>query len=203
MLFPDLEQLRLPCTFERLVPGRLHPDGRRYLPLILLRLPASPGEVGPAAMLNASPPVRLDPAATYVAEVTTLGVVDRHHVVDPALEGREGSARLVFLLSSVRLQEPPLRQGFADAGEAEGWAGMAPVAYGRVVGVPTWEAGQAPLPYESLYTELLLDVGIGIVGVRTSATAASLTESLGKARIEPGDWLRVSRSRIDILAFDT
>jgi hypothetical protein len=53
-----------------------------------------------------------------------------------------------------------------------------------------------------LYTELLLDIGSGIVGVRTSATAESLAESLGKPRIEPGDWLRVSRSRIDILGFE-
>jgi len=32
-------------------------------------------------------------------------------------------------------------------------------------------------------------------------TAASLTESIGKPHIEPGDWLEVRRSRIDILAF--
>jgi len=190
MRFPLSDQLVLPCTFEGLVPGRLHPDGRRYLPLILLRLPA-PGH-SPASA-----------GAAQVTNVTTLGVVDRHHVVDQALEGRKGIARLVFLLSSVRLQEPPFRLGLVEEqGAAGGWASTAPTAYGRVITVPTWEAGQQHLPYESLYTEMLLDVGIGVVGVRTSATAASLAESLGKARVEPGDWMSVWRSRIDILAFE-
>ena len=188
MRFPLVDQLELPCTFEGLVPGRLHPDGRRYLPLIVLRLPA--------ARANA-------PTATPTAGVTTLGVVDRHHLVDQALEGRAGIARLVFLLSSVRLQDPPLRQGLADEeGGPGGWASMAPVAYGRVVAVPTWEQGETPLPYESLYTELVLDIGIGTIGVRTSTTAADLAQSLGKARVEVGDWLRVWRSGIDILAFE-
>ena len=77
-----------------------------------------------------------------------------------------------------------------------------PVAYGQVVSIPTWEAERTHLPYEALHTELLLDIGIGVIGVRTSATATSLAESLGKPRIEPGDWLRVSRSRIDILGFE-
>jgi hypothetical protein len=180
MRFPSSDQLGLRCRFERFVPGRLHADGRRYLPLILLR----PSEV------------------PDVTTVPTLGVVDRHHVVDPALEGREGLARLVFLLSSVRLQEPPLRRGLvAEDGQDEGPLSTAPIAYGQVVAVPTWEAEQQHLPYESLYTELLLDIGTGIVGVRTNATAASLAEHLGKTRIEPGDWLRVWRSRIDILGF--
>jgi hypothetical protein len=184
MRFPRVEQLTLPCRFEQLVPGRPHPDGRRYLPLILLGLPPQAG----------SPPG---------ASVRTLGVVDRHHVVDPALEGRVGIARLVFLLSGVRVQEPPFRQGLEDAaGSAAGGMSTAPVAYGRVISIPTWEAERTPLPYEALHTELLLDIGIGVVGVRTSATAASLAESLGKAQIEPGDWLQVSRSRIDILGFE-
>jgi hypothetical protein len=182
MRFPAIEQLYLPCVFERLVPGKPHADGRRYLPLIVLRLPApSPGRSPESA--------------------TAIGVVDRHHVVDLTLAGRAGVARLVFLLSSVRLQ-PSGRQGIAaEAGLAEGRASTTPIAYGRVVAVPTWEAEQEHLPYESLYTELLLDVGVGIIGVRTSATAASLAETIGKPRIEPGDWLTVSRSRIDILGF--
>jgi hypothetical protein len=181
MRFPAIDQLVLPCRFERLVAGKLHADGRRYLPLILLRLP--------------EPPVG-------VHTVPLLGVVDRHHVVDATLEGHDGNARLVFLLSNVRLQEPP-RQGLAaEADLTDDRASTAPTAYGRVVAVPTWEAEQQHLPYESLYTELLLDIGLGIVGVRTNATAASLAERLGKSRIEPGDWLRVWRSRIDILGFE-
>ncbi|HET9223199.1 MAG TPA: hypothetical protein VFO07_11885, partial [Roseiflexaceae bacterium] len=137
-----------------------------------------------------------------VLALPLLGVVDRHHRVDPALEGRVGVARLVFLLSNLRLLDTP-RQGLAaEADLADDRASTAPTAYGRVVAVPTWEAEQQHLPYESLYTELLLDIGQGVVGVRTNATAASLAERLGKSRIEPGDWLRVWRSRIDILGFE-
>jgi hypothetical protein len=184
MRFPSSEQLNLPCTFAQLVPGRQHPDGRRYLPLIVLRLPdARPVDDQPA--------------------VAALGVVDRHHVVDLALAGRAGVARLVFLLSSVRLEVDRPRQGLVAEGNlAAGRASMAPIAYGRVVAVPAWEAEREHLPYESLYTELLLDIGAGIIGVRTSVTAASLAETIGKPQIEPGDWLEVRRSRIDILAFE-
>jgi hypothetical protein len=184
MRFPQSEQLNLPCAFERLIPGKQHPDGRRYLPLIVLRLADAP-------------PLDGRPAAT------ALGVVDRHHVVDPALVGRAGRARLVFLLSSVRLQAGPRLQGLAaEDGLAEGRASTMPAAYGRVVAVPSWEAEREHLPYESLYTELLLDIGAGVIGVRTSVTAASLAETIGKPRIEPGDWLEVRRSRVDILAFE-
>ncbi len=183
MRFPQAEQLRLPCVFERFVPGQLHADGRRYLPLIVLRLESSS-------------------APNNVTTASTLGVVDRHHVVDPALAGRAGVARLVFLLSSVRVQDPPPRLGLvAEAGLPAGRASIVPTAYGRVVAVPSWEAERAQLPYESLYAELLLDVGAGIVGVRTSVTAGSLAESIGKPRVEPGDWLEVRRSRIDMLEF--
>jgi hypothetical protein len=183
MRFPQIETVALPCTFEGLVPGKLHEDGRRYLPLILLRLPSLNGHGQP--------------------RVATLGVVDRHHVVRPDLAGRAGVARLVLLLSTIRLQEPPRRQGlFAEPGLAAGRASTAPEALGRVVSVPSWEADREHLPYETLYTELVLDVGIGTVGVRTSATAASLAEQIGAAQIRPGDWLAVRRSRFDILAFE-
>jgi hypothetical protein len=184
MRFPLSEQLSLPCTFAQFVPGRQHPDGRRYLPLIVLR----PAEARPVAGRPA---------------VGALGVVDRHHVVDLALEGRAGVARLVFLLSSVRLQGGQPCQGLvAEHGLAEGRASTAPSAYGRVVAVPAWEVQREYLPYESLYTELLLDVGVGIIGVRTSVTAASLAETIGKPQIELGDWLELQRSRVDVLAFD-
>jgi hypothetical protein len=113
-------------------------------------------------------------------------------------------ARLVFLLSAVRLQEGAPRRGLvAEERIAAGRASTMPTAYGRVVAVPSWEAEQRHLPYESLYAELLLDVGAGVIGVRTSLTAASLAESIGKPRVEPGDWLEVRRSRIDILGFES
>jgi hypothetical protein len=157
------------------VPGRPHPDGRRYLPLLIF-------DAGVAA---------------------PLGVVDRHHRVAPELVGRTGSVRLVFLLSSVTLQRTDeQRQGLVVEPTPSRLASTAPEAYGRVVAVPTWEEQRGTLAYESLYTEFLLDAGIGVVGVRTAATAASLAEALGKARVESGDWVKVGRSRIDILSFE-
>ncbi len=181
MRFSLSDQLAFPCVFERLVPGQLHADGRRYLPLIVLRPTGARGLAGPA-------------------NIASLGVVDRHHTVDLALEGRAGVAKLVFLLSQVRLQQGPRRQGLlAEDGLAAGRASTMPAAYGQVLAVPAWEAEREHLPYEALYTELLLDIGIGTIGVRTSVTAASLAESLGKPQIEPGDWIEVRRSRIDIL----
>jgi hypothetical protein len=183
MRFPLSDRLTLPCVFERFVPGQLHSDGRRYLPLIVLQ----PTKIGSGNTLS----------------TPLLGVVDRHHVVDPQLVGRAGVARLVFLLSSVRLQEAASRQGLlAESGLPDGRPLTMPIAYGQVIAVPSWEAERQHLPYESLYTELLLDVGVGVVGVRTSVTAESLAETIGKPRIEPGDWLEVRRSRIDILAFE-
>lgn len=184
MRFPHSDQLGLACMFERLVPGQLHPDGRRYLPLVVLR-PTGAG------------------ASSAQGTATTLGVVDRHHVVDPELVGHLGSAKLVFLLSSVRLQDSASYKGLlAEPDLAAGRASTMPIAYGQVIAVPSWEAEREHLPYESLYTELLLDVGVGVIGVRTSVTAASLAETIGKPQLEPGDWLEVRRSRVDILGFE-
>jgi hypothetical protein len=183
MRFPLSGRLALPCVFQRFIPGQLHSDGRRYLPLIVLQ------------------PTKIESGNTL--STLLLGVVDRHHVVDPQLIGCAGVARLVFLLSSVRLQETASRQGLvAEPSLPDGRASTMPIAYGQVIAVPSWEAEREHLPYESLYTELLLDVGAGVVGVRTSVTAESLAETIGKPRIEPGDWLEVRRSRIDILAFE-
>lgn len=185
MRFPQSDRLSLPCVFERLVPGQLHPDGRRYLPLIVLR----PTSFGDSSNPHAA---------------ARLGVVDRHHVVDPELVGRAGVAKLVFLLSSVRLQDATMRKGLlAEPDLAAGRASTMPTAYGQVIAVPSWEAEREHLPYESLYTELLLDAGVGVIGVRTSVTAASLAETIGKTRLEPGDWLEVRRSRVDILGFES
>jgi hypothetical protein len=176
--FTLAERLALPCVLERFLPGRLHPDGRRYLPTIVLRLQPLPGAIA------------------------LVGAVDRHHVVDSALHGHPGVARLVLLLSQVRLQQGSSRQGLFDAAADQQGYSTSPRAYGQVVAIPTWEVQRGHLPYESLYTELLLDVGHGIIGVRTSATAPDLAQRLGKASIEPGDWLEVDRSRIDILRLE-
>ncbi len=176
MRFPAAERLHLPCRFAQLVPGRKSADGRQVLPVVVLQ-PLSPG-------------------------LPAVGVVDRHHLVDPSLCGREGSARLVFLLSRFHLQMPPFRQGLVPEPAARDLGfSTTPEAFGRVLDVLTWEVEHEHLPYEALYVELLIDLGSAVVGLRSSATAASLAQALGKPRIEPGDWLHIERSRIDILAF--
>jgi len=178
MRFPLLDKVALPCELERLVPGRLHPDGRRYLPLIVLR-PAS------------------DSAGIR------LGVVDRHHRVREEAVGKVGVARLVCALSQLRLQTCAPRRGLTPEATAQpGEPITAPLIYGEVLEVAAWEAGRGQLPYEALYTELLLDIGIGTVGLRTSLTAASLADAIGKPYLAPGDFIELSRSRIDILAFE-
>ena len=172
--FAHQEELHLPATFVRYVPGRLHPDGRRYLPLLIF-------DIGAAA---------------------PLGVVDRHHLVPPDLAGRTGFAQLVFLLSNVSLQsEGEQCRGLVPEPDLGERASTAPESYGQVLAVPAWEEQRGTLAYESLFTEFLLDIGLGVVGVRTAVTADSLAEAFGKERIETGDWVRVGRSRIDILGF--
>lgn len=181
MRFPLLEQLDLPCVFEGIVPGQLHPDGRRYLPLIVLR-PTGRADLLPAGLL--------------------LGVVDRHHRVAEEAVGRTGRARLVCALSDLRLQAPPPRTGLRPEAHWPGGVSTRPVLLGRVVAVAAWEASSGHLPYEALYTELSLDIGVGIVGLRTSVTADNMAAAIGKARVEPGDYIELTRSRIDILGFE-
>jgi hypothetical protein len=173
--FPLLDQVALPVRFERYVPGKLHPDGRRYLPLLVLALPDS----------------------------AHIGVVDRHHAVAPELAGQDGIARLVFLLSDVTLQPADdQRQGIVPETMLGMHVSTAPDVYGRVVAVPTWERQRGHLPYDVVYMEVLLDVGVGVVGLRTSVTADDITAKLGTACLQIGDWVHVARSRVDILGFD-
>jgi hypothetical protein len=178
MRFPLLEQLDLPCVFEHLIPGRLHPDGRRYLPQIVLR-PTAPGATGDLL----------------------LAVVDRHHRVAEAHQGRAGSARLVCALSHLSLQAGQARRGLVPEPEWRGGASADPTILGRVVAIAAWEVTRGELPYEALYTELTLDIGLGIVGLRTSLTAPSLAAMIGKPSVETGDHITLTRSRIDILGF--
>lgn len=179
MRFPLIEQLDLPCVFAGVVPGQLHQDGRRYLPLLLLR---PTGWAGAGELL--------------------LGVVDRHHRVAEGEVGKAGRARLVCALSRVRVQEAPPRLGLVPENGARGGVSTRPTIYGRVHEVATWELGGAELPYQSLYTELSLAIGLGTIGLRTSLTAPRLADALGKERLEPGDYVELTRSRIDMLAFE-
>jgi hypothetical protein len=183
--FPLIDTLNLPCVFERLVPGALHADGRRYLPLIVLRptLAPAPDAITPAGL--------------------RLGVVDRHHLVAEGDAGRSGTARIVFALSALRLQTPPHRSGLEpEEGWLPGRASLMPALFGQVRAVAAWERGGGQLPYETLYTELAIDAGVGVVGLRTSLTAEDMAAAVGAAEVAPGDWVELRRSRIDILAFE-
>lgn len=174
MIFSAIDQLNLPCRFASFTPGERHQDGKRYLPTIGLSL----------------------------AEGSTLAyqlpVVDRHHRVHAQDVGHMGNALLVLLLCQFRLQTNTTRQGLeATAGGIPG----APRVYGRVSHIATWEVPTTPLPYQSLYCEYVLDIGVGHVGVRTHATAPQLRHHIGTEKLQVGDWVEVWRPRIDILAF--
>ena len=180
MRFPLQHKLDLPCVFEQIVAGRLHADGRRYLPLIVLR-----------------------PTGDGAPEALRLGVVDRHHRVREQDLGYAGSARLVWALSALRLQTAPRRKGLdAEPTLRAGEPSTAPRAYAEVLEVAAWEVAREELPYERLYAELLLDIGFGVVGLRTSLTAPDLVAAVGAARVGPGDFVELTRSRIDILGFE-
>lgn len=173
MRFPELHAVALPATFVEFRPGRLHPSGMRYLPLIVLRL----------------------------ASGVTLGVVDRHHRVDAADVGQRGIARLIFQLSAV--QEQPAGQGEAGivpAAYERGEFSIEPLVLGRIARLHTWEQHRK-LGYESVYTEMLLDVGAGTVGLRTTITGDDLNDVIGATRLDEGAWVRLENSRIDILEF--
>lgn len=170
MRFPQLERVGLPARLADIQPGRLHPDGRRYLPLLAL-------EIGSQR----------------------LGVVDRHHRVSPEALGGAGTARLVFHLSRLRLQPAgERRQGLAQPG-AE--LMLAPTAWGRISEVLAWEHHRK-LGYDSLYTELLIDIGPGAIGLRTNVTGEGVAALGGRGPLAAGDWIILEQSRIDILAFE-
>lgn len=172
MRFPNLAELALPATFEQVIPGRLHPDGSRYLPIIGLRLDSG----------------------------GFMGVVDRHHRVDLAQAGARGIARLVFLLSSLRLQTPPARLAALSSADAHAPA-LRWTASGQIVALPTWEQ-QRLFDTDRVYAEAHVDVGLGRVGVRTTLTAPHLATLVGADRLSIGDWITISHSRIDILGFE-
>lgn len=174
MRFPALAALALPCRFNRWQPGVRTADGRLVLPTIVFDLPAGAG-------------------------IRQIGVVDRHHLVERPAPDTKGIARLVFLLGQFRVQAGTHRHGFDDADSPH--YSTAPAAFGQVTQVLSWDVQRGNLPYESLYTELVLDIGVGTIGVRTHATAPSLVAQIGRDPVSTGDWLALSPSRIDILAF--
>lgn len=170
MYFPLHDQLNLPAVIERIVPGQLHPDGRRYLPQILLR-----------------------PYGTDML----LGVVDRHHRVAAASAGQAGVARLVCAMGVVRAQTPPYRLGLEPAPGWRGGACFDPHILGRVQSIAVWEPANGPLAQATVYSELSLDLGLGLVGLRANLDPAALAATT----LTPGDYLGLTRTRIDILSF--
>lgn len=175
MFFSAADHLDLPCRFASFTPGEVHNDGRRYLPTIGLSL------------------------ADGTHQAYHLPVVDRHHRVLADHVGISGNALLVLLLCQFRLQQTNTPRYGLHA-TADGIPG-APRVYGCVTHVATWEIPETPLPYQSLYCEFVIDIGVGRVGVRTHATAPQLTQRLGTDCLVPGDFVEIWRPRIDILAF--
>ncbi|MFV9504400.1 MAG: hypothetical protein AB4911_07525 [Oscillochloridaceae bacterium umkhey_bin13] len=181
MRFPLADHLNLPCVFERLLPGRLHPDGRRYLPVIVLR-PTSSAALFPTSL--------------------RLAVVDRHHRVREADQGRPGQAKLVFALGELHAQSLPYQKGLVPEAGWQTSLSETPTALGQVQAISAWEEGRGTLPYQTLYAELTLDLGLGIVGVRTNLTAPDLALALGAPRLTVGMHASLERARIDILGFE-
>jgi hypothetical protein len=165
MYFPLYNQLKLSCIVERIVPGQPHPDGRHYLPQILLR-----------------------PAGADIL----LGVVDRHHRVAATAEGCVGVARLVCSMGVVRVQTPPYRLGMGITADWRGGACFDPHIQGRVDRIAVWEPAGKALAKATVYSELSLDLGLGLVGLRANLEPVALA---------PGDYLDLTRTRIDILSF--
>jgi hypothetical protein len=170
MHFPLTEQLGIICCFEQQIPGQLHPDGRRYLPQILLR------------------PIRGS---------ILLGIVDRHHRVALSDEGKTGRARLVASLGSVRSQRPPYRLGILSESASQSGITFMPTLLGHVHEVATLEAGSALLSSPSTYVELSLNIGVGLIGLRTNLS----TTDFPGGSLAPGSFLELVRTRIDILEF--
>ncbi|GAC1552450.1 MAG: hypothetical protein NVS2B7_28420 [Herpetosiphon sp.] len=171
--FAGQHALALPATFTAVIPGKIHPDGRRYLPLLIWTL----------------------------ANGLKIGTIDRHHLIDQHLVGRAGSLGIIFLLSTLALQPTGNHRLGLDPDAAPDRPSTAPTAYGKVSAVLSWELQQETLAFETVYAELLLDIGIGIVGVRTATAAPSLASAIGKTTLAAGDWITVGRSRIDVLAW--
>ena len=182
MRFAATDALDFRCVYTHYEPGELHTDGRRYLPTHWL--------------LTAAVPTG---AAAWTAPSYRLPVVDRHHRCGARAEGTVVRAQLVLLLSQFRLQIGPHKLGFEPV--AGGIAG-APLVHGRVTQVAVWEVPETPLPYQSLYCEYVINIGVGTVGVRTHATAADLGQLLGTHQLAVGDWVTVRRPRIDVLGMD-
>ena len=75
-----------------------------------------------------------------------LGVVDRHHIVAPDLEGKRGTIQIVFLLSTIVLQPSGAeRRALVPEPGMHGRVSTAPDAYGAVLMVPTWEEQRGTL----------------------------------------------------------
>ena len=172
MRFAGLEQLHVTATVERIVAGALHPDGRRYLPQLVLQL-ADGGPDGGAGV--------------------RLAVVDRHHVsIGEDWTGRTVKLALVCALSRVERQSAPYRSGWlAVPGETRAH-GDIPIA-GQIVDVAVWEEQRAPTGFATVYTECVLRIGPQTIGLKTGMAADS------GPPLRAGDHIVLRRSRIDLL----
>jgi hypothetical protein len=143
MRFAALPQLALNAVVERIIPGALHPDGRRYLPQLVLRLPD--------------------------AGDTRLLIVDRHHVsIGEDWHGRPVVVALLCALSRITRQPADWRAGW----QAADGRPRADLPIGGLVAAPLlWEAAPAAAGFASIYTEFVLQVSNATIGVKTSLNA--------------------------------
>ncbi|WP_298819593.1 hypothetical protein [Chloroflexus sp.] len=183
MRFNALNQLSLRCRYEQFIPGALHADGRRYLPQIVV----TPLAAGP----NTAPSTR-------------LWLVDRHHRADPTMAGQNVIVRLLCALSVIQLQTSPFRAGFAPPPNVAPETPLSePIVYGRVADVLTWEVQREHLPFETLYTELVISLSDeATIGLRTTLSAPRIADLIGCERLMTGHWIEARRSRIDILMME-
>jgi hypothetical protein len=72
-----------------------------------------------------------------------------------------------------------------------------PTLLGQVHEVATMEASSALLSSPSTYVELSLNIGVGLIGLRTNL----VTTDFPSGSVVPGSFLELVRTRIDILEF--
>lgn len=172
MRFSALSHLQLTATVVRTIAGELHPDGRRYLPRLVLQF----DDVGPDGN-----------------RALQLVIVDRHHVsIADVWDGRHVELALICALSRIERQTPPLRNGWLLPQTPLLPAGDAVIA-GEIVALPVWEDRHGAAEFNTIYTEFVLRVGHQTIGVKTGMAAD------GSPALAVGDQVLLTRSRIDLL----
>ena len=174
MRFPAANQLHFGCRFADLLPGRLHSDGRRYLPTLILAWP------------------------THAQQPLHLALVDRHHRVDLDLIGQQGHAQLIFALGELTrfVGTKPSEGLHPEAGWEQRGFSSNPTVIATIEELLDWEQDPTPLSNPMIYAEMLLRFGDARVGLRTSLSATDFP-----APLRTGEIIVLRNARLDILGF--